>query len=140
VNEKIDEVIEMLSRYDEPITVAAVMINLQDRVTVKEGDQARYDGIAWRVRRRLRQQGFNSVDSNTNEHKQLWNSDDVDMEGRVSVKSESIRHQMRHRDADRAVAEMLRAKKQELGRPVTAVEFESEVQSIYSDYGIEVAA
>lgn len=135
ITTRIDEAVADLERLGIDITPAKVRVNVRNRLTYGElkPDQMLDALIDQRLRPRLGDLGYVIADDDTRARKLFEDCTPADFAAQVGVEEANVKACVEQLRKDRKALDYLRAKEQELGRPVTAGEFADEIAAIVGE-------
>lgn len=138
VMRKVDDAIDWLESKGQRVAVNTVADNAAGRLSARTLSQWIEMLLTPLARRRLVARGYMVADAADFERIQ-WGEMGVDeFDAQIQVKDANVKSVQRHLKADRAVRKYLDAQRQQLGREVTAGEFEDQVSAIYARHGVTV--
>lgn len=140
ITQRIDEAIDLIERVGGDVTPTAVQVNAWKSITYADWrpGQPEAEALALRIRRRLRERGYQIADADTGTRVGFWECTVEQLKEQRRVKLESSRYDKTRLDAEDAVIALLTEKKKEFGYEVYPGLFASEIDRIYSMHGLTV--
>lgn len=139
---RIDEAVELLQKYGEPITLPSVKTNAKRRLTWADfsSDEALDAVVDQRLSKRLKELGIVIVDAEEGERKLFDDCTLVEFDEQIAVKQRNVTYVSNRLRADKAVREFLAEKQAMAEEPLRIGDFRDDVDSIYAAHGFAITA